>query len=95
MKSRQNKVVAAVGAVIASAVCVAAMAVEPPSCIVSGWPAEDPSYSDYSDEVALDLGAHEESASSEELEARFRTWEASAGVDLNTTEARGLFIYIR
>ena len=62
---------------------------------VSGWPAEDPKQEAASVGSSLETGAYTASATASLLEARFRTWTESGGINLNTTEPVGFHLILR
>ena len=82
-------------AVTALALSAPVQADDPYTLFVSGWPAENLRSEAASAGSGLETGAYTASASASPLEARFRIWDASDGIKLNTTAPVGFHFILR
>lgn len=91
---RANKILA-VPLAAALAFAPSALSADEYKFIVSGYPAENESYSAASSGTSLETGTLSSPAASQGLEARLRTWLASEGTGLLSTLLKGLMLIVR
>lgn len=80
---------------VLSAVTVVSSVADDYSYYVSGYPAENPSSSMPSPGIDLETSTRTCSLVADELEARYRTWLESPGINLKTTPRLGMCILVK